>query len=212
MFSLLSTNNYGTPKSNASHEFPPVIMSALCNFVFAFVRTAFVDWGLLMLVQHKMFSYSTAGSVHLFFAMGGLLGTTSSGAISDKYFGGNRLKVNQVFCISLALAVSLFWYAPDTYILNCILIFFIGVSVYGPYTLIGLYSREVCEERMMGTAESVVAVVGNVGSVCAGYPLSVIIQNYGWNHYLVTLFLLVACATVIQFFLPQKQKSRNNTS
>ena len=70
--------------------------------------------------------------------------------------------------------------------------------IYGPQTLITMTGVETVPRRAAATAGGLLAYPAQLGSICAGLPFALLVQNYGWGGFFPTLIgLSLISATVI---------------
>jgi OPA family sugar phosphate sensor protein UhpC-like MFS transporter len=81
-----------------------------------------------------------------------------------------------------------------------LILFLLGFFLAGPQTLIGMAAAELSNPAVTGTAIGAIGLFSGVGASFAGYPLSFIIQSYGWATFLSTLGLMSFSCFVILLF------------
>ena len=84
--------------------------------------------------------------------------------------------------------------------LQAIIVFLIGFFLYGPQMLIGLCGAEIVGRRSVGASEGFLGWVAYLGAANAGIPLSLLVQQYGWDAFFAAL--LLACTTGVMLLLP----------
>jgi sugar phosphate permease len=88
----------------------------------------------------------------------------------------------------------------------CSLMFFYGFALNGPKTLVILAVQKLAPKDLRGSVSGVCGLVGQAGAVLAGYCLGTVIESYGWNAYLLSMFLsmgLLALLLLISLLLNQ---------
>ncbi len=174
------------------------ILAIAYFFVYA-VRIGVTDWSLLYLTQVKGYSKIAASSCIVAFEAGGFTGNLCAGWASDFLFKGKRGPVS-VLCSLLIVAplwgLSLF--SSQTPLIGTALFFLIGLFIYGPQMMIGMHAAELSHKKSAGTATGFVGWFSYLGAACAGYPLSLICQHYGWGAFIGTL---IGCSLAALFLL-----------
>lgn len=175
-----------------------LIMSVSYFFVYI-VKTAINDWTVPFLVGVRGYSLITAGASVVWFEIGGLFGMLFAGWVTDKIFVGKRAPCIMISGICLALSLWLFWqFNWNNYLINFILIGFIGFFVFGPQMLIGLAAAEYVDKKAACSANGFVGWLGYIGAAFAGYPLGLLI-DYSWTWYFIILLVcsLLSCIALL---------------
>jgi OPA family sugar phosphate sensor protein UhpC-like MFS transporter len=145
------------------------------------VRTAINDWGNLYLAEEKGYDLIKANSALSLFELGGFVGCLVAGWGSDKFFNGNRGPMNVIFALGIFLSIAAVWLIPSgTYLIQAICFFAIGFFVFGPQMLIGLSAAEYTHKNATGAATGFVSLFAYMGAALSGYPLALIIEQWGW--------------------------------
>ena len=84
--------------------------------------------------------------------------------------------------------------------LQALIVFMIGFFLYGPQMLIGLCGAEIVGRRSVGASEGFLGWIAYLGAANAGVPLSLLVQQYGWDAFF--LALIFACGTGILLLAP----------
>eukprot|EP00245_Coleochaete_scutata_P005699 TRINITY_DN19450_c0_g1_i1.p1 TRINITY_DN19450_c0_g1~~TRINITY_DN19450_c0_g1_i1.p1 ORF type:complete len:546 (-),score=94.08 TRINITY_DN19450_c0_g1_i1:402-2039(-) len=142
--------------------------------------------------------------------LGGLLGSLSSGFLSDYLLRKNtdgkagnvglRVKVVIAYAIMLATGLALFRVTPNIAWLQWIVVAFVGFALYGPQMLIGLCGAETVSKPAVSAAQGLLGWISYLGAANAGLPLSIIVKQYGWDAYFTTL--IASCVILILLVLP----------
>jgi sugar phosphate permease len=135
--------------------------------------------------------------------LGGLAGALLCGVTADSYFQGSL----DLFCLlfSLCLPLSLLSLpspttatAADTSLpIFYLAFFFIVAAINGPKTLIGIAIREIVPPESAGLASGVVGVIGQLGSTLAGTGIATSLLHFGWDSYLLILYLSSGIASLL---------------
>lgn len=186
----------------------PFVIVLACSYFFVYViRQAFNDWTVLYLVESKGYSQLGAGSIVVWFEVGGIFGSLAAGWASDKIFQGRRGPINALFCMLICLVIGAFLYFPEaSTIIDSAMIFMIGFLIFGPQMLIGMAAAELSHKKAAATATGFVGWVAYAGAAFAGYPLGKITQVYGWEGFFVTL---TACGVISTLLLLPLWKVRS---
>lgn len=168
---------------------PLIWYLAFANLFVYIVRTGVNDWTVLYLKEAKGFSLLEAGATIPWFEVGGILGMLLAGFISDKYKNGRGL-VSAWFMMFLPLPLLALWYLNDgSYILCAIIMFLVGLFLFGPQMLVGCAAVEMTDKKAAGTASGFAGVFGYLGAAMAGYPCGVLIDVLGWDGLFFALLL-----------------------
>ncbi|HDM8207620.1 TPA: MFS transporter [Vibrio campbellii] len=163
------------------------------------VRTAINDWGNLYLTEQHHYSLINANAALSMFEIGGFVGSLVAGWGSDKLFGGNRGPMNLLFAAGIFLSVAALWLMPLTnFAFQAAGLFSIGFFVFGPQMLIGMAAAECSHKDSAGAATGFVGLFAYMGAALSGYPLALILEEYSWTGFFITISV---CAAVIGFLL-----------
>jgi len=158
------------------------------SFLHYIIRYALGDWGLLLLVEEKNFSRMEGGTCMFWFEIGAAVGVFAAGLISDRVFKSNRGPVNVLCMVGVTFGISLLWsFTSASFSMSAFILFFIRFFISGPQSLSGMAAAELSPSAVTGTAIGVIGLFSGIGASVAGYPLSLIIQSYGWNVFLSSL-------------------------
>lgn len=171
---------------------------AITYFFVYFVRTAMSDWTVLFLTQQKNYSAMGASGCISLLEIGGFLGSLSAGLVSDRLFQARRGPVIVLYALGMAAAIGLFWCVPPGYLwLDSGALFLIGFAIFGPQMLIGMFAAELAHKKAAATASGFAGLCAYIGAASAGYPLSLITMNFGWDGF----FLALAGSSLISALL-----------
>ncbi|MCH1429602.1 MAG: MFS transporter [Chlamydiales bacterium] len=176
----------------------------ILSFAYFFVyiaRQGVYQWSSFYLIETKSVSKVLAGQAVSFFDWGGLLGSLLSGFLSDRLFSGQRGPVNFGFMFMVTVLVAVFWWSPiDSIVLDSTLLFFIGMSVFGPQMLIGIAVAEFTHKKAAGAATGMAGLFAYIGAAVAEYPLSAIATSLGWDWFFITVLVCCFCALILLSF------------
>ncbi|MDV7103860.1 MFS transporter family glucose-6-phosphate receptor UhpC [Vibrio sp. TH_r3] len=179
------------------------------------VRIAVNDWGSLYLVERHHVDLLTANTAVSMFEVGGFLGSLLGGWGSDKFFHGNRAPMNLIFALGIFISVAALWLTPmnNIFILSACL-FSIGFFIFGPQMMIGMAAAECSHKNLAGTATGFVGLFGYLGAALAGYPISIVIEQFQWQGFFAVITLAAAAIgmLLIPFVRAQQRSNRSITN
>lgn len=165
------------------------------------LRVGVQDWSLIILQETRGVSLEAARDCMVTLEIGGFLGGISAGALSDRLFNGRRGPVIVFFTALLApliMAMANFPLPKGFEDVTLAGIYFcFGLFSFGPHVLVGLTAREVFP-KAPSTAGSFAKSVAQVGGTAAGYPLSLVVNSYGWD-YVTTVWTFCAIFGALAF-------------
>ncbi|MFT6413597.1 MAG: OPA family sugar phosphate sensor protein UhpC-like MFS transporter [Glaciecola sp.] len=162
------------------------------------VRTGVNDWGNLYLSEEKGYNLIKANSALTAFEIGGFIGSLTAGWGSDKFFKGNRGPMNVIFTLGILISVLAVWLIPSsTYLVQVTCFFAIGFFVFGPQMLIGLSAAEYSHKNSAGAATGFVGLFAYAGAALSGYPLALVIEQWGWYGFFVIISVASAMAGLL---------------
>ncbi|MDG3087258.1 MFS transporter family glucose-6-phosphate receptor UhpC [Vibrio hannami] len=157
------------------------------------VRIGINDWASLYLVERHNTSLMAANTAVSMFEVGGFLGSLFGGWGSDRFFHGNRAPMNLIFALGIFISVAALWLTPldNLYVLSGCL-FAIGFFIFGPQMMIGMAAAECSHKDLAGTSTGFVGLFGYLGAALAGYPISLVIEQYSWEGFFSVVTLVAA--------------------
>lgn len=167
-----------------------VWLLALGNLLIYIIRTAVNDWSMLYLIEVKNYTNLQAGLCVCWFEIGGFFGSLAAGWASDLLFHGRRNPVNVLF--TSVILFLLFAFKVVNYpwpVLDAVFMFLFGFFIFGPQMLIGMAAAEMSHKNTAATATGFLGFFGYLGAAAAGGPLGAITKIWGWDSYLLTLFV-----------------------
>lgn len=174
---------------------------AFAQFFIYVIRTAVNDWSMLYLIEVKNYTNMQAGFCVCWFEIGGFFGSLAAGWASDILFKGKRNPINVLFTIGILVllfafkTIALPWPALDAAFL-----FLFGFFIFGPQMLIGVAAAELSHKKAAATATGFAGCFAYLGAAAAGGPLGALMNVWGWDSYLFTLF---ACGVLgVAIMLP----------
>jgi MFS transporter, OPA family, sugar phosphate sensor protein UhpC len=177
---------------------PYIWLLAIAYFFVYAVRMGINDWTALFLVESKGYSSIGANGCVSLFEAGGFFGSLAAGWSSDRLFKAKRGPINVLFTIGMFVFIGLFWLIPEGYtLLDSIVMFCVGFAIFGPQMLIGLAAVELSHKKAAATSNGFVGLFAYIGAACAGYPLGVIAQDWGWEGFYWVLLICCAISTLL---------------
>lgn len=172
---------------------------AISYFFVYIVRIAIYDWVQLYLMEEKGYSLMVAGSCVFWFEIGGIFGSLAAGSLSDTLFRGRRGPVNILFTLGVIGNLLFLWFIPSiSLVMISIATFVFGFLIFGPQMLIGMAAAELVDKEAAGTATGFAGLFAYAGAACAGWPVGLLIEGYGWSAFFLVLSV---CATVAVLLL-----------
>ncbi len=171
---------------------------AVAYFLIYIIRTAVNDWSMFYLVEMKHYSLKQAGVCLFWFEWGGLAGSLVAGWASDLIFNGKRNPVNVLFTVAILFLIFAFkLFSATSIVIDSAFIFLFGFFIFGPQMLIGMAAAELSHKNATATATGFVGCFAYLGAAVAGGPLGALTQAYGWDVYLLTLFVCGVLGTLV---------------
>jgi MFS transporter, OPA family, sugar phosphate sensor protein UhpC len=169
------------------------------SYLFVYlIRQAINDWGAVFLMKSKNYSLIAASASVFWFEMGGVVGSLTAGWTSDKIFQGRRGPINVLYSVGVIASLVAFFFSPVHNILfDYACMFFIGLFIFGPQMLIGIAAAELSHKKAAGSATGFIGWIAYLGAATAGYPISKVIEHFGWEGFFVTLSVCGALAVAL---------------
>lgn len=184
---------------------------SLSYFFVYVVRTAINDWTVFYLIEVKHMTESMAGWGVTWFEVGGFFGMLAAGWGSDYFWKGNRVPAMVICSAGLILSLFTLMKVPVNYIeIDMICLAFIGAFVFGPQMIVGLAAAEFVDKRAAAASNGFAGTLGYFGAASAGYPIGLMIDQWGWHGFFVSL--LVCSAIVLIILLPLWSVNNTNAS
>lgn len=169
-------------------------------FLVYVIRTAVNDWSMVYFIEVKKYTMKQAGICLFWFEWGGLFGSLVAGWASDLIFKGKRNPINVLFSAGILVLIYAFKVIEhSSLILDSAFIFLFGFLIFGPQMLIGMAAAELSHKRATATATGFVGCFAYLGAAAAGGPLGAVTEAWGWDAYLLTLFVCAVLSVLILF-------------
>ena len=191
---------------------PYIWLLGISYFFVYLIRNAMSNWTVLYLVEAKGYTQLGAGGVVLWFEVGGIVGNLLAGWSSDLIFRANRGPVNVLFCFFASLVLYLLWgCSGNTPVIDSLLVFLVGLLIFGPQMLIGVAAAEMSHKEAAATSTGFIGWIAYLGAATAGYPLGKITQDFGWEGFFITLTACAIIATLLLFPLWSVKSAKKAT-
>ena len=174
-------------------------------------KYAVAGWGILFLQKSKMMSLEAASQVIAFSAALGVLGTVLAGWLSDRIFGGDRIRPTILSGIISFLSLALFLFTGGGYWVNIFYVSLFSLSTGVLYCIVaGLMAVDIVPRKATGAALGIVGISSYVAAGIQDIASGFLIQGYSktsgsvidavYDFTPVSVFWL--CAAAIAFILP----------
>jgi OPA family sugar phosphate sensor protein UhpC-like MFS transporter len=171
---------------------------ASAQFFIYVIRTAVNDWSMLYLIEVKNYTNMQAGFCVCWFEIGGFLGSLAAGWASDIIFKGRRNPINVLFTVGILFVLFAFKMVVLPWpFLDAVFLFLFGFFIFGPQMLIGVAAAELSHKKAAATATGFAGCFAYLGAAAAGGPLGALMKVWGWDSYLLTLFICGIVGTLI---------------
>lgn len=145
---------------------PAVWILALSSAFMYISRYAINGWGVLFLQEQKGFALTEATTIVSINALCGVVGTVASGWMSDKLFKGDRNKPALLFGILNTIALTLFMFGGNSWIMNILSMILFGVAIGVLICFIGgLMAVDIVPRKATG---AVLGIMGMASYIAAG--------------------------------------------
>ncbi|CAE7729060.1 uhpC [Symbiodinium sp. CCMP2592] len=179
-------------------------MAAMHFFIY-FIRQGVLNWAHFYIMDEFGVPALEATARVSGFELGGLLGCIVSGQVSDwlisrypkRGAAGLRAQVMIAYSLFAAAAVFCLWVVPPLAVLQWLAMAAFGFAIYGPQTLITMTGVETVPRKAAATAGGLLAYPAQLGSMCAGLPFALLVQEYGWGGFFPSLIILSMVSAVV---------------
>lgn len=158
---------------------PAIWILAIASAFMYISRYAVNSWGIFFLQTDKGYDTLTASSIISISSICGLIGTVSSGWISDKYFGGQRYLPAILFGFMNVVGLSLFLLFPEqNFIIESIAMVVFGLAIGGLICFLGgLMATDIASKQASGAALGVVGIASYVGAALQDFISGLTIEK-----------------------------------
>jgi sugar phosphate permease len=164
-------------------------------FFMKLIRYILLFWLPYYMEETLHYPKGLAAVIPLAFEAGGLLGSITIGALSDRWFGGRRLGVALTSLVMLAGAMPLYGFAAQQGVAaNAAALALVGFFLFGPDTLLSATAaQDLGGPAAAATAGGVINGVGSLGPIIGSALAASISLKYGWS----TLYALLGGCAVL---------------
>ena len=144
---------------------PAIWMLALSSMFMYMSRYAVNSWGIFFLEAQKGYTNMEAAQIISISSVCGIIGTISCGWLSDRFFGGRRNIPALVFGLMNVLALILFLFGPESYLLDAVSMVIFGLAIGALICLLGgLMAVDIASKKASGAALGVVGLASYAGA------------------------------------------------
>ena len=155
---------------------PAIWMLALASAFMYISRYAVNSWGIFYLEAEKGYTNLEASAIISISSVCGIIGTISSGFVSDVLFKGKRNAPAVIFGLMNILGLVLFMYGPKSMDAVSMVIFGLAIGALICY-LGGLMATDVAPKGASGAALGVVGIASYIGAAVQDAISGFTIQN-----------------------------------
>ncbi len=158
---------------------PAIWILGLSSLFIYVVRYSINSWGILFLQSQKNYTNLEASSIISVSSIFGLVGTISSGLISDKIFNARRNAPALIFGIINILSLAAFLLTPESNLwVDIVSMIFFGVSI-GVLVcyLGGLMALDVSPKKASGAVMGMIGITSYIGA-----GIQDIVSGYLFEH------------------------------
>lgn len=157
---------------------PAVWMLALASAFMYISRYAVNSWGIFYLEAEKGYSIVEASSIISISSVCGILGTISSGWVSDKFFKGKRNLPAVIFGLMNILGLTLFLFGPSNHVSIIASMIVFGLAIGALICFLGgLMAVDIVSKKASGAALGVVGIASYVGAAIQDLVSGITIQR-----------------------------------
>ncbi|MBX3185524.1 MAG: MFS transporter [Labilithrix sp.] len=176
------------------------------SFLLTFVRAGFMTWTPRYLYEVAAAAGSTSalsGSIakSTFFGIAGMVGSMSTGALSDRAGPGKRGGIMSASLACLLAAVLVLAHVKMTHPLGAAAVIGLaGLFLLGPYSLpAGAVTLDLAGKRGTATVAGIVDGAGYAGASLSAFVLGSLSKRYSWSIAFDVVAGVVAAALVLAF-------------
>ena len=185
------------------------------SFLLTFVRAGFMTWTPRFLYEvsvaaHVQSATSSSIAKSAFFGVAGIIGSVTTGRISDRLGPGRRAPVMTTSLALLFFATLALAHAGVTSpLVATIGVAACGLFLLGPYSLLaGAVSIDVAGKRGAATAAGFIDAVGYVGASLAAFVLGSVSKRAGWTAAFDVVSAVTAAALLLAWIWGATQTTR----
>jgi len=157
---------------------PAVWMLALASAFMYISRYAVNSWGIFYLEAEKGYTIVEASSIISISSVCGILGTISSGWVSDKFFKGRRNLPAVIFGLMNILGLTIFLFGPSNHVSIIASMIIFGLAIGALICFLGgLMAVDIVSKKASGAALGVVGIASYVGAGIQDLVSGITIQS-----------------------------------
>ncbi len=160
-----------------------IVVVSLAYTSLQFVRSGFTLWAPSYLFEIYNLSLDVAGYVAAMIPLGGIMGSAIFGWLSDRAKGSGRLPIILISILFLSLILLAFYNAASYSLqLGIAILFFSGLTLYGPHTLMTtVIPMEHKESQSVASVAGFIDGAGYIGATFADPFIGWLVDTQGWN-------------------------------
>ncbi|MGQ8336113.1 MFS transporter [Sunxiuqinia sp. A32] len=179
---------------------PAIWILALSSAFMYITRYAVNSWGIFFLQAQKGYSTIEASFIVSVSSVCGILGTVSSGWISDKFFGGKRNIPVLIFGVMNVIGLSLFLFIGKGLLwIDIVSMVIFGLAIGALICFLGgLMAVDLASEKATGAALGVIGMASYLGAAIQDIVSGYVIQN---SKQVISNEMLYDFSSVVWFWL-----------
>ena len=184
---------------------PGIWVIAISTAFLYITQHAVSDWGVLFLQKQKDFSLSSAAQVIGYAEAFGITGNLLAGWLSDRVFGGNRVRPVVLAGILAVASLFGFLFLEGGFALNMVFVAVFSFSFSIVFCIVaGLMALDFVPRKATGAALGIVGIssyaAAGLQSSVSGFLIGGFVEQGVYNFTPVSIFWIVAC--LLAFVLP----------
>jgi len=188
---------------------PYVWLISGATFFIYIIRFSFLDWGIVMLMESRGFTFKQAFWTVSAFEGVGVLGMLVAGQMTDRLFGSRPARVCLIYMAMATITALCFWkleFAPGW--VSVLLFCLMGFAIYGPQALTGPAVANLATKQVAATAIGLTALFAYGSTVLSGWGLAKLLKacNNDWNVVFLAL-VIVGITGVLTFAFAWRAKA-----
>jgi OPA family sugar phosphate sensor protein UhpC-like MFS transporter len=184
---------------------PGIWVIAISTAFLYITQHAVSDWGVLFLQKQKAFSLSSAAQIIGYAEAFGITGNLLAGWLSDRVFGGNRVRPVVLAGILAVASLFGFLFLEGGFALNMVFVAVFSFSFSIVFCIVaGLMALDFVPRKATGAALGIVGIssyaAAGLQSTASGFLIGGFMEQGVYNFTPVSIFWIVAC--LLAFVLP----------
>lgn len=159
------------------------LVSVSCFMVYS-LRFAILDWGPMLLNEAKHVSLAGGGWTVAAFEIAGVLGTVSSGWVTDRFAGGRAPRVCLFMMLGAGLCMAVFWFLPVSLPVWYYMLPLAGAGffIYGPQGLTAVTAINLATNRYAATVIGLTSLFSYGSVIVSGWGMGILAEKTGgWD-------------------------------